>query len=710
MRFLRSIRKRYWIWKSQNGFCSICNEPLGNDFEIDHVKAFARGGETVRENLQAVHIGCNRKKGSGMPLIYLKRPDNDKRPETLEGIELVVSRYKGGEASTSAMFPPRWGKSTIIRGAALELRASSAPTSIVLAPWALLAEQIKDTDDVRDMYRRYSIQHDVEFTVKRVLALPTDEWWNLTDGIPTLISMTLPLAYRNKGQFLEGISLLCRRSGVRIPVFADEAHLLKMAKIWGPFALEIVEAGGYLVPLTGTPVAGMPGFDEDGEWQDAAKTMKVRRIVDGKEKWFDETYEGRSRKVEVNADVHVTWRRAWEVGALTRANGIWLDFEVKDDSGDTIGKLSELTKDQLSGKLREIIESDDCVDKGAQLFVERLLAWKRKNKKAQGLVITGFDFENDKGGGHNRHARALKVAIEEYLSKSGYKEPVRIEIATGVNADGEPDNDAAKKIFEYRKGKVDILIVKMMGLVGLDVPPLKVQLYMGMPRNGPLALQALSRVLTVWSDMEGTAADMIMTKDPAMVELWQRMVTEQGGLSSSDMVLVDSVETDPPEEPPKPDYSVTNGHVGGYIDEDGRLFDGDHEYLLRVIKDKYITRNLTDAEILSNYENGGYAVSQSEIDTCKATHANGFTGIRDMDADLPKLKGAFGAAAKKIVNRRFNYGQNRVGWSAALEQVQGKAKELCGVRIAVTKIDDAALLRKLIDTLPQAERIIFGNG
>lgn len=713
MRFLRSIRHRYWIWKAQNGFCAICHEPLGNRFHIDHVKAWARGGKTVRENLQATCAPCNLRKGSDMPLFYMKKPDGDRRPETLEAIELALSRYMGGEVSTAAMFPPRWGKSTIIRGAALELRKAGAPTSIVLAPWELLADQIKDVDDIRDMYRRYSIRHDAEFTVKRVHDLPTDEWWKLTDGIPTLISMTLPLAYRNKDQFLDGIRGMHRKYGVRIPVFADESHLLKLAKSWGPFAADIISAGGYLIPLTGTPVPGMPGFDDNKKnWEDKTQTTKVRKIVDGEEKWFDNTYEGMGGEVEVNADIQVTWRRAWEVGALTRVNGIWLDFPVTDNvTGEGLGNLSDLTKEQLSGNLRDILESEKCVDIGARLFVERFLARKNKNKKAQGLAVTGFDYDVEGSSGRNHHARVLKAAVEDYVAKSGWAKPLRIEIATGVTADGEPDKDSADKIRDFRKGKIDILIVKMMGLVGLDAPSLKTMLYLGIPRKGPLALQALSRVLTFWSEMDGIAADIILPKDRAAVDLWQRMIGNQGGDAASEMVLVSSVEAEPPEEHPDDDYSIGDGSVDGYTDEEGRLFEGDREVLLQVIKEKYITRGLTDPEILSNYENGGYTVSQTEIDDYKVRHMNGFTAIRDFDADLPGLKGAFGAKAKKIVSKRIRYNpDNPAAYRAALEKVQGKAKELCRFRGDVPKLDDAALLKKLVEALDQAERIVFGNG
>jgi 5-methylcytosine-specific restriction endonuclease McrA len=63
MRFLRAIKKRYQIWRSQDGYCAICGEFLDENFHIDHVKAYAKGGKTHFPNLQAVCPKCNLSKG-----------------------------------------------------------------------------------------------------------------------------------------------------------------------------------------------------------------------------------------------------------------------------------------------------------------------------------------------------------------------------------------------------------------------------------------------------------------------------------------------------------------------------------------------------------------------------------------------------------------------------------------------------------------------
>ena len=52
------------VWFSQQGgMCSICGEPLGDDYTFDHIIPMIAGGENVVSNLSLVHMKCNLKKG-----------------------------------------------------------------------------------------------------------------------------------------------------------------------------------------------------------------------------------------------------------------------------------------------------------------------------------------------------------------------------------------------------------------------------------------------------------------------------------------------------------------------------------------------------------------------------------------------------------------------------------------------------------------------
>jgi hypothetical protein len=61
-----TAEQRRIIWNSEDKkVCARCKKPLTwEDFTIDHILAYARGGKTTRENAQLMHRHCNSSKGS----------------------------------------------------------------------------------------------------------------------------------------------------------------------------------------------------------------------------------------------------------------------------------------------------------------------------------------------------------------------------------------------------------------------------------------------------------------------------------------------------------------------------------------------------------------------------------------------------------------------------------------------------------------------
>lgn len=59
-RTLRSKRLRLIVWLLAKGNCQICGEPLGADFDVDHIRPHTDGGPTKLWNLRATHPACNR--------------------------------------------------------------------------------------------------------------------------------------------------------------------------------------------------------------------------------------------------------------------------------------------------------------------------------------------------------------------------------------------------------------------------------------------------------------------------------------------------------------------------------------------------------------------------------------------------------------------------------------------------------------------------
>lgn len=66
VRLLKSKRQRYLIWLSQGGHCAICGIFVDCDenYHIDHMKAWSKGGVTELYNLQLLCPSCNLRKGA----------------------------------------------------------------------------------------------------------------------------------------------------------------------------------------------------------------------------------------------------------------------------------------------------------------------------------------------------------------------------------------------------------------------------------------------------------------------------------------------------------------------------------------------------------------------------------------------------------------------------------------------------------------------
>jgi hypothetical protein len=647
-----------------------------------------------------------------MMLRFAKQLPTNKRTKIIEAVHLICSRYEADEPLTTIMMPPRYGKSSVIRLGAMELHATTKLPAVMMAPWSDNVDQIKETEPIKDMYECYGIPAGVPFTSHRCRALKSNNWWKTEQGIPTLITCTIGLLNNaaNQQQFFDGLDDMRQRLGKRIPIFVDEAHLIKELQVWGKFIHSIVVHGSYIVLLTGTPVPGIPGFKQDADdWIDTIRHIPRRRMEAGEIKHFLETYEGQKRTIRnVIADLNVSWDEAWSIDALARVNAVWIDVEVFDkDTKESLGMLSGLPKTELNGRLRSIEESEEMVAKKADAAVDRFfqLRMREHTKVAQVLVVTGSDWANNNDGS-NVHARAYKAAIREAILVRGYDvDDFTIEIATGVDKDGNPDANSTGKIKDFRKGKIQFLIVKLMGIVGLDVPACKILLFGSTLRNGPMAIQALSRVLTTWH----CRANMILSNDAAMVELYTRVIKDQGGeQTESNLHLVDIEEI--PEPPEKPVWGFKGAKVSSYGDEKGGTTIGDYELELRIIKAKYHTNGLSDRQIIENFVNGGFPFSDedrkrdSEVRTEQAA-----SGIRDLDEGLEEKVGKFGLTAKQIVSRYVNYPSDK--WREKVIELQRIAKELCGVPYRkVGNIDDAALLQRLIDALPHAEQVVFGHG
>lgn len=56
--------ERAIIYLRANGKCQICGIDLPEDWQVDHIAAYSKGGTTYLRNAQALCRKCNLKKGA----------------------------------------------------------------------------------------------------------------------------------------------------------------------------------------------------------------------------------------------------------------------------------------------------------------------------------------------------------------------------------------------------------------------------------------------------------------------------------------------------------------------------------------------------------------------------------------------------------------------------------------------------------------------
>lgn len=66
MKRLASKRQKVTLFILQDGKCALCGDPLGDEFQADHVFPYSQNGETKLCNLQLLCMVCHSAKTRAM--------------------------------------------------------------------------------------------------------------------------------------------------------------------------------------------------------------------------------------------------------------------------------------------------------------------------------------------------------------------------------------------------------------------------------------------------------------------------------------------------------------------------------------------------------------------------------------------------------------------------------------------------------------------
>jgi len=333
-RTLRSSRDRRLLWQVAGGMCQACGDPLGDNWEADHIKPWVKTKRTNPHEMQALCQPCNRRKGARDSMETQQRDTMDltaARPGQRSALRTILTRITAGEQSTSIILPTGYGKSDVMRLAAIQLYdEGQVARSLIVEQSDTLRGQVVRSDKVDEMLRRYKVRlrngqpiHCGEILGRDTRFGPNGE---------CILAVNTQLIQRNISDFTRWIESVRHTTGKRVVVFIDEVDTHAAGNEWGRAMLALRDEGGAsLVVLTATAMR------EDGDAvicfktkQTGAEGRKVWKYLPGESEdtVIVQEYDGVRTYYDLEADYEYTFQAAWDEDALCKLNTPTIDVDV----------------------------------------------------------------------------------------------------------------------------------------------------------------------------------------------------------------------------------------------------------------------------------------------------------------------------------------------------------------------------------------------
>lgn len=677
--------------------------------------------------------------------------DPGDRPHILQAADMTLEWYKGGRDAIGHNHPPRSGKSSLIHVLAVELKEAGAPFVHVLTPWTNLAQQLANEKKLLTSCRRLGFKGWTgTFLAHPVSAIESTRYWQRQkingNGKPdpwTMITSTIHLVHTNRTLVKQAVELAVEESDGRRPVFiVDETHLIAETLEWAGTLLTLQAAGAFVVSMTGTASrtdgACILGFRNDprSSWDQTKETAIIRRgepyvrDADGTlvRDITKELRWGQERLIETVATGHtVDWQHAFDRRWLHPISAEPVDFKVAVN-GEVV-RLSELDAKTAERGRSEWLKSPECCRALARKAVTELESWRSDEltRHTKMLVITTQDRDFNGSAAEktaNTHAREMRRQINDAINESPVlsAQGLTVEICTSVTNTGEPDESASLKLRRFGltapdpdgNEPIDILIVKTMGIVGLDVPECKVQVDASSIRRGPMKKQLATRPLTQWELENRTTlareAVVVYPCDPANKAFYLGLTATSA--DAKEKQWEDSAQHDETIEvkaaEPLPELIPNSGQAAGYANEGGKWLEGDYDELICRIRRKYPAASvIRKIDVIEAWKQGAFPVGdkkdeQAQTDAGADDWESRVVNTSDRMHQVKDVE-PFGKKAKRRASEVYKYAEQPDKWAKLVTRLQSLAKRKCRISpdLPVDKIQDYAVIQRLKDALDE---------
>ena len=522
-RFLRDPESRAALYDDADGLCQQCGRPLPDDWHADHVIPWAVTQSTDVFDMQALCPSCNRRKGDTVSMVNPPwfAIDEEKFREGQRGAyNVIVERVVAGERYTAIVLTTRYGKTDVARMTTLRLwRDGLTRNGLIIAPRTALVEQALDDDKVATCFSRYGIPLEVQ---QRISTNPMDRPprpSRLKGCVLSSMSMQMAQQRGNLNILERWIALSCD-AGLPPMVFMDEAHMESEENTWGRVPERLVKAGAHVVLMTATPIRAdkqpIPGFPYEEVGRDTTSDGRVRAFYEVQPHWRTSLQDALA---EPDPPVcQVTYQPFGITGTM----------EDTATGENALGNLRQLPYGDLRQELRRAIRSEPVIRTGIQYFLRELQIRRSDPRQRNTTGIIFLDSRDSiLDAGEDDQIKTVKKVLKELapalvvaVAVSEEKESVEILSRFAVGA-------------VHGETAIDLLLVKQMASIGLDVDHLKVGLDLSNIRSYSGLFQQMMRIATRWDDPDYPdkpvlTAVYIAPDEPFIEEIIERIRKDEG--------------------------------------------------------------------------------------------------------------------------------------------------------------------------------------
>lgn len=669
------------------------------DWEIDHAEPWRITHRTNPYELQAAHRRCNREKGGNVD-IGIRHWELLRRRQR-SAIDLIEQRVKRGEATTAIVLPCRYGKSDVIRLAAVKSWATGiACTSLALSPGENLRDQLGSPDRWATAFRRYKV------TVKSAPQIATIDRpkagirCKFNPNGEAFLSATIQLIQNNLGDFAAWVESEVHRTGLPVLVFIDECHSSSDQNEWGKIVPALTDAGAHIILLTATPERAdgvrIPGFEFDVIDEGDVTIWRSRPHQEKPELITVEKLEGRMQKLRLHPDLEVSFGEAWReetdgTPILCKISRVTFDVRlrplgVEDEAATWLSEVNNPEK--VRRYLGRLVREPVVIEEGCRRLVGSLIARRELRPEFQAIIYCGNDIEQGDERSENKHPEEIKGILLRIAAEHGKVLDVRI--ATSANGGkGTIEGFAGT---EDAPGRGDVLIVKQLAGMGLDLPWVKTGLDLSATRTFAALVQRMFRPATPCGG--AVACEWITPDDIISATYFNRIVKDEGGeAKASDLAIIDTYDKKRKDEKdPEPPLAADEVRTGRFDDSSGRAAEPEQWERVAEIVSRFprITAVYTHAELAEGADTLWDSLTEDDADDA--------TTVRDTSVSADALRAEINRRVKDATNRyRESKGLPYSSYGQAIDYIWKLAKKDAEwpIGVEIDALDDLDALHQL---------------